>query len=56
MDLIEKPILDFKITETCLLLRLVDLITFKSLNKKVGFGFPTPKGSIFSYIIKKNLH
>ena len=47
IDLIEKPVLDFKISETCLLSRIVDLNTFKSLNKNVGAGFPVPKGSNF---------
>ena len=45
IDLIENPILDFNINEICLLLRIVDLITFKFLNKNVGDGFPVPNGS-----------
>ena len=43
----EEPILDFKIHEICLLFSIEDLITFKSLKRKIGAGFPIPNGSIF---------
>ena len=36
IDFIEKLVFDFNIKEICLLFKVVDLITFKSFNKKVG--------------------
>ena len=47
IDLIENPVFDFNIKEMCLLSNIMGLIIFKSLNKKVGTGFPVPKGSNF---------
>ena len=47
IELIEYPFFDFNIHDICFLFNSDDLRIFKSLNKKVGKGFPVPKGSIF---------
>ena len=45
--LIEKPISDFRIHEICFLLDFIILMTFNFFKRKIGDGFPLPKGSIF---------
>jgi len=47
MAFIEKPVLDLRINETCLLSSIVVLITFKSFKRKIGLGLPVPNGSNF---------
>ena len=55
IDLIEKPVFDFKIIDMCLFFNTKGLIIFKSLNKNVGTTLPVPKGSNFFYITIKFL-
>ena len=52
IDLIENPVFDFSIKDTCLLFNIVDLIIFKSLNKEKLKNF---KNYISEDFLKSNI-
>ena len=47
IDLIVYPTFDFNITDRYFSLKMLVLITLRSLKRNMGLGFPVPKGSIF---------